>query len=92
MRPLALAAVAYFVLPADVIPEDLDCPYGYVDDIFLCALIAQRVMEELGDEIVVQNWDGEAPPIELVEDILAAEDDLIGEFRAKILNYIGYQI
>jgi uncharacterized membrane protein YkvA (DUF1232 family) len=89
LRLLAVAAVAYFVLPADVIPEGLYGPYGYVDDIFLCALVAQETREQLGDDLLVQNWDGEAPLMEPIQDILAAEEELIGEQRAKVLRHIG---
>ena len=91
LRPLVLSAVAYFILPADVIPEDLHGPYGYVDDIFLCAFVADQIQENVGDEILIENWDGEAPIIELVEDILESEAELIGEERSKLLRYIGYE-
>jgi uncharacterized membrane protein YkvA (DUF1232 family) len=50
LRPLVLAAVAYFILPADIIPEDLQGPYGYVDDIFLGAFVADLVRRELGSD------------------------------------------
>jgi uncharacterized membrane protein YkvA (DUF1232 family) len=91
LRPLVLAAIAYFILPADIIPEDVNGPYGYVDDIFLGAFVADRVCREVGSEnILVGNWDGEAPIIALVRDILASEKDLIGDERERILAYIGY--
>jgi len=91
LRPLVLSAVAYFILPADVIPEDIFGPYGYMDDIFLCAFVADRIREEIGDEILIENWDGEAQLIELMEDVLSQESELIGEERGKILTYIGYE-
>lgn len=91
LRPLVLSAVAYFILPADVIPEDLHGPYGYVDDIFLCAFVADRIRKEIGEQILVESWDGEAPLIELIEDILDHEAELIGEEKPKILSYIGHE-
>ena len=92
LRPLVIAAVAYFILPADIIPEDIHGPYGYVDDIFLCAFVADQVRREIGSEdILVNNWDGEAPIVPLVQDILAQEADLIGDQRERILWYIGYE-
>lgn len=91
LRPLVVGAIAYFILPADVIPEEIEGPYGYVDDIFLCALMADRVAKEIGSfDILVDNWDGEAPLLPLIDDILAREEVLIGRNRGKILNYIGY--
>jgi uncharacterized membrane protein YkvA (DUF1232 family) len=92
LRPLVLATVAYFILPADVIPDDIYGPYGYVDDIFLCAFVAKRLMAETGSaDLLLDNWDGEAPLLRLVEDILAREGELIGDQRGRILGYIGYE-
>jgi uncharacterized membrane protein YkvA (DUF1232 family) len=92
LRPLLLGAIAYFILPADIIPEDIEGPYGYVDDIFLCAFVADHIRRELGsDDILQENWDGEAPLPPLIEDILASEPVLIGDKRTLILGYIGYK-
>lgn len=90
LRPLVAAAIAYFILPADVIPEDIHGPYGYVDDIFLCALAARQVGAALGEEVLEENWDGEAPLAPLIEDILGQEAELIGGQKARILAYIGW--
>jgi hypothetical protein len=63
-----------------------------VDDIFLWAFVAGRVREAVGgDDILLDNWDGEAPLLPLIQDILAHEADLIGDQRERILGYIGYE-
>ncbi len=91
LRPLVISAIAYLILPADIIPEEIEGPYGYVDDIFLCAFMADRIGKEIGSyDILVDNWDGEAPLLPLIEDILGQEEALIGENRGKILDYVGY--
>ena len=91
LRPLVLAAIAYFILPADVIPEDIHGPYGYVDDIFLCAFVADILRRETGsDALLEHNWDGEGPILPLIADILAREKALIGEEKERILAYIGF--
>ncbi len=90
LRPLISCAIAYFILPADVIAEELHGPYGYVDDIWLCAYVADAVRRQLGDEtILVENWEGEAPLIPLIREVLAKERDLIGAERDSILWYTG---
>lgn len=92
MRPMVIAAVAYFVLPYDVMPEEIYGPYGYLDDIFLCALVADRVRLEAGtDEILKDNWDGAGEIAPLIKGILENEKALIGDSRAKILRYLGYE-
>jgi uncharacterized membrane protein YkvA (DUF1232 family) len=77
-------------LLADIISEELHGPYGYVDDIWLCAYVADVVQRQLDDEaILVENWDGEAPLIPLIREILDKEEDLISDERGKILWYTG---
>jgi uncharacterized membrane protein YkvA (DUF1232 family) len=91
-RPLVIAAIAYFVLPYDVLPEEIYGPYGYLDDIFLSAFVADKVRKESGsEEILTGNWDGEADILALVDEILQRESELIGEMKEKILRYIGYE-
>jgi len=56
LRPLISSAIAYFILPADIISEELHGPYCYVDDIWLCACVADAVRWQLdGDVILVEN-------------------------------------
>ncbi len=90
LRPLIACAIAYFILPADVISEDIYGPYGYADDIWLSAWTADQVRRETGSELILlENWDGEAPLMPLLADILEREMELIGDQRAKILRYTG---
>jgi uncharacterized membrane protein YkvA (DUF1232 family) len=92
LRQLVLAAIAYFILPVDIIPEELEGPYGYVDDIWLCAFVANKVREAVGSEdILVTHWDGEGSISVLVEDVLTGENNLIGDKRNLIFGYIGYE-
>jgi hypothetical protein len=54
--------------PSDALPEDKYGPIGYIDDIFLCAFVADRVMKEAGSgDILVRNWDGKMPIVPLVK-------------------------
>jgi uncharacterized membrane protein YkvA (DUF1232 family) len=88
---LVIAAIAYFIMPTDVIPEEDLGPSGYMDDIFLCAMVASQVMKESGSkDILIRNWDGHRPVVALVEEILANEQELIGDKKESILQYIGY--
>jgi uncharacterized membrane protein YkvA (DUF1232 family) len=92
LRPLVLAAIAYFILPVDIISEELEGPYGYVDDIWLCACVADQVRKETGTEVfLVSHWDGEGAVIPLLDEILASESDLIGDKGKLIFDYIGYE-
>jgi len=91
MSPLVIAAIAYFILPEDIIPEEKFGPAGYVDDIYLCAFVANEVMKESASpEILARNWDGKAPVVELIGEILDRESQLIGDKKERIMQYIGY--
>ena len=90
LRPLVSSCIAYFILPADIVPESMHGPYGYVDDIWLCAWALDSVRKAAGnDDILLENWDGEAPLLHLLDDILTQEEKLIGKEREKILAYTG---
>jgi uncharacterized membrane protein YkvA (DUF1232 family) len=90
LRPLVACAIAYFILPADIVSEDIYGPYGYADDIWLCVWVADVVRREVGsDDILSENWDGETPLLPLLQDVLAQEVDLIGDQRERILQYTG---
>jgi uncharacterized membrane protein YkvA (DUF1232 family) len=92
LRPLVLAAIAYFVVPSEIMPEDLEGPYGYVDDLFLSAWVARLVRQRVGeDEILTENWESEVPLLPLIAEILQHEAELIGENRELILWFIGYE-
>jgi uncharacterized membrane protein YkvA (DUF1232 family) len=92
MSQLVIAAIAYFILPEDVIPEDKYGPRGYVDDLFLCAFVADQVVRETGsEEILTRNWDGKVPIVPLIKDILEREKELLGDKKENIMQYIGYE-
>ena len=89
---LVIAAIAYFILPGDIVPEDKYGPMGFVDDIFLCAFVADQIRKDTAsDEILVRNWDGKKSIISIIKEILSAEDKLIGDKKGTILEYIGYE-
>ena len=91
MSPLVIAAIAYFILPEDIIPEGKYGPIGYVDDIYLCAFVANEVMKNSSTpDILARNWDGSVPVATLVKEILDCEKELIGDKKDRIMQYIGY--
>ena len=87
---LLSSAIVSFILPVNIISEELHGPHGYVDDTWLCAYVADVVRRHLDDEtILVENWDGEAPLLPLIREIMDKERDLIGDERDRILWYTG---
>ncbi|MCK9565570.1 MAG: DUF1232 domain-containing protein [Methanothrix sp.] len=91
MSQLVIAAIAYFILPEDIIPEEKYGPIGYVDDIYLCAFVANEVTKESASpDILARNWDGKVPVNALIREILDREKELIGDKKDHIMQYIGY--
>ncbi len=91
MSPQVIAAIAYFILPEDIIPEEKFGPIGYVDDIYLCAFVANEVAKESAShDILARNWDGNVPIATLIIEILDREKELIGDQKDHIMQYIGY--
>jgi uncharacterized membrane protein YkvA (DUF1232 family) len=91
VSPLVIAAIAYFILPEDIIPEDKYGPIGYVDDIYLCAFVANEVAKTSGSpDILTRNWDGNVPIAKLIREILDREKELIEDKKDRIMQYIGY--
>ena len=56
-RRIINSALAYFVVPNDVIPEEIYGPMGYVDDIFVCVKVLKELQDKYGPEILVKLWD-----------------------------------
>ena len=51
------SALAYFVIPNDVIPEDLYGPAGYIDDMFVCAKVLNNLKDKYGINFLNRYWD-----------------------------------
>ena len=81
-------AIAYYVTPEDVIPEQIYGPYGYVDDIYISSYVLKMVAEKHGYEFLQQYCDGDIEAIinkceEKSLEIL--KDDEI----KSIISYVG---
>jgi len=55
-RHIINSALAYFVVPNDVIPEEIYGPMGYVDDIFVCVIVLKKLQEKYGLQILAKLW------------------------------------
>jgi len=53
------SALAYFVIPNDVIPEDIYGPVGYVDDIYVCCHVLKDLENKISLKKLSELWEGE---------------------------------
>ncbi len=63
-KALVAGAIAYILLPTDLIPDVI--PFlGEVDDVFLLVTALQRLIENAGRRVLIRHWTGD--PAELAD-------------------------
>lgn len=83
-------AIAYILLPVDVIPDFI--PFiGEVDDVFLLILALQRLIANAGHAVVQKYWPGDPAELESLnlEKILAACAFFLPRRMRRRLRTIG---
>ena len=91
-RKTVLCALGYFVAPNDVIPERVYGPAGYVDDIFICCWVLQKILNKYGIDFISRYWDNEECPIkETIELCLQKAKSQLNEIADDVLEYAGFK-
>lgn len=84
------AAIAYYVVPRDVIPEDVYGPYGYIDDIYLCVFVLNKIAEEYGYDMLQDSWDTEDNIKDILDECYDKSSSLLeNNQKEEILKYVG---
>jgi uncharacterized membrane protein YkvA (DUF1232 family) len=90
LRMKICAALGYFVVPFDIIPEQIYGPHGYIDDIFLCSYVLKEIQNEKGVVFLDELWNGDED-IEAVLDVCYNQSkEILGDKVSEILNYVGF--
>ena len=71
------SAVAYFVSSADVVPEAIVGPAGYIDDVSVAAYILNSILTSVNPEVLKEHWAGDGDVLENIQEILNISDELI---------------
>lgn len=71
-------AATYFINPLDFVPELLLGPPGLVDDVALSAYVLYDVLENTDPAVVREHWEGSADLLDLLRQILAVADTMVG--------------
>jgi len=88
-KPLINAAIAYFVAPYDITPEEVYGPIGFMDDIFICLYVIKRLREIIEIELLEDNWEGTESLLGIVNEVYRSVEKYIGDDQVKILDYVG---
>ena len=88
-RRLICAALAYFVAPYDVEPEEIYGPRGFVDDVYLCASVARELRTLLPAAVLETAWEAEFPFEETIDRAYERARAALGERTTDVLRYVG---
>lgn len=83
------AALAYFVVPVDIIPEEKHGVIGYIDDIFLCSYVLDDIRKTVSEKLIIDNWEGKGNVIEIINNVLTKSKRIIREEYSDILKFVG---
>lgn len=83
------AAIAYYVIPNDVIPEDVYGPYGYVDDIFISVHVLRKVAKSFGYDFLQNIWKSEKNIKVVMDECYDHSLELLEDRVYLILLYVG---
>lgn len=83
------AAIAYYVVPMDVIPEQIYGPYGYIDDIYITVYVIKKVAEEFGYGFLQDKWEGEGKLEDIVNECYEKSVEVLQEKAESVLTYVG---
>ena len=89
MRLEISAAIAYYVAPDDIIPEEIYGPYGYIDDIFVSVYVLRKVAKEFGYEFLQNLWKHETDVKEVMDDCYDNSLELLEDKVHAVLSYVG---
>lgn len=90
LRLKICGAIAYYVVPVDVIPEQIYGPYGYIDDIFMSVYALKEVAKVYGYDFIQEVWGNDTNIKEVMDDCYEKSKEVLEKDDMEaILNYIG---
>ena len=89
MRLEISAAIAYYVAPDDIIPEEIYGPYGYIDDIFISVYVLRKVAKEFGYDFLQNLWKHDTDLKKVMDDCYDNSLDLLEDKVHEVLSYVG---
>jgi uncharacterized membrane protein YkvA (DUF1232 family) len=86
-RVLVSGALAYFLLPVDLLPEMVVGVGGYVDDVILALMV---LSQSLGDDLAQKHWSGPQSVREVLRDVLGTAEALAGtSLYGRLKRYLA---
>ena len=90
MRLEISAAIAYYVAPDDIIPEEIYGPYGYIDDIFLIVYVLRKIADTYGYDFLQKSYRGFENIQDVMDECFENALEILSENQINsILSYVG---
>lgn len=70
--------IVYFISPVDLMPEAIAGPIGYLDDLALTAYALNSIINNADPQIVRKHWAGQDDIMEVIKNVLATADEMVG--------------
>lgn len=78
-KAIAAGAIAYFVLPFDLIPEGLIGPGGYIDDLIVASFVLQSIVNNLSQDIIRDHWAGDEDGLKMINKAAGLSEKVMGK-------------
>ena len=85
-----IAVSAYVISPIDLVPDFL-LPIGLIDDVVAIAFVLSRVvriMQESGEEILREHWEGEGDVLAQVQSVAETADGVLNSVILRRLRHL----
>ncbi|RLF60695.1 MAG: hypothetical protein DRN25_02060 [Thermoplasmata archaeon] len=95
-KEMVRSVISYFVLPDDLLPESEMGPYGYLDDLYLCAYVIKKFEDnEDVSRIIKELWtlpvDVFMLSSQIVDELQNTQDTNLREVISSILEFTGIE-
>lgn len=86
------AAISYYVVPMDVVPEQIYGPYGYIDDIFISSYVLKKIAEKYSYDLLQEVWENDSDIEAVIDDCYEKSFDVLEDEQIEaILYYVGLE-
>jgi uncharacterized membrane protein YkvA (DUF1232 family) len=87
---LIMGALAYFVMPADLLPEVLVGTSGFLEDLVLSSAVVAHALTKDVEPLVVEHWSGSEPVRVALADVSQAASTLLGaNLYARLRSFLA---
>jgi uncharacterized membrane protein YkvA (DUF1232 family) len=84
-------AIAYFITPFDVLPEEVYGVEGYIDQCYVALHVLKQLQALLPDFVLRDAWEGEGTFEEILALLPDLEKNLLQENIMKVHRYLGLE-